>query len=123
MLVNLVDMDHIITHNFAIVGANPFKIFILHRFWAWLCLAVFLIALILKEKQHIIFGIGLALVLHFFLEWVLFTLHIDLPTIIYENIYLKISILPPTRFSYYLTSSILTLSAAFGFYFGFKKKK
>ncbi|MDR2510986.1 MAG: hypothetical protein LBC89_00660 [Bacteroidales bacterium] len=123
MLVNLVDIDHIITYNFAIEGANPFKIFILHRFWAWLCLTVFLIALILKEKQHIIFGIGLALALHFFLEWVLFALHIDFPTIIYKNIYLKINILPATRFAYYLTSSFLTLIVAFGFYFGCRKSK
>jgi hypothetical protein len=165
MLVNLVDIDHIITYNFAIGGANPFKIFILHRFWSFLCLIVLLIALILKDWQNIIFGIGLALGLHFVLDLAIFSLHIEqnffydaliqaallilflvitqtkliqipIPLKIFWYLLIitiaidfilyliqfKINLLPHISLTFYLTSSILTLVAALGFYFGFRKE-
>ena len=68
MAVNLIDADHLIYYHLDDGTANSFQLHILHQIWAFLGLAVCLLALILKPHQNFIFGILFALFLHYGLD-------------------------------------------------------
>jgi len=68
MAVNLVDADHLITYYRDTGTGNSFQLHFLHQFWAFLGLAVCLLALVLKPWQNLIFGVFLALMLHYGLD-------------------------------------------------------
>jgi hypothetical protein len=84
ILVNLVDIDHLVTYNLDNGFVSSFSVHILHRYWAFLCLITCFIAIILSDWQNMILGIFLALLAHFCCDLFADFLH-------YDFIYLGIS--------------------------------
>ncbi|MCL2027042.1 MAG: hypothetical protein FWG79_00995 [Bacteroidales bacterium] len=68
MAVNLIDADHLIYYYRDSGIGNSFLLHPLHQSWAFLGLAICLLALVLKQWQNLIFGIFFALMLHFGLD-------------------------------------------------------
>ncbi|MDR1951620.1 MAG: hypothetical protein LBP96_05265, partial [Bacteroidales bacterium] len=68
MAVNLIDADHLIYYYRDTGVGNSFLLHPLHQTWAFLGLAVCLLALVLKPWQNLIFGIFFALLLHYGLD-------------------------------------------------------
>ncbi|MDR0438299.1 MAG: hypothetical protein LBH22_08385 [Bacteroidales bacterium] len=68
MAVNLIDADHLIYYYRDSGIGNSFLLHPLHQAWAFLGLAVCLLALVLKTWQNLIFGIFFALMLHYGLD-------------------------------------------------------
>ena len=68
MAVNLIDADHLV-HYYRDTGVgNSFLLHPLHQTWAFMGLAVCLLALVLKSWQNLILGVLFALVLHYGLD-------------------------------------------------------
>jgi len=68
MAVNLIDADHLIHYYLDDGTKSSFALHFLHQSWAFLGLAVCLLALVLKPWQNLIFGIFFALMLHYALD-------------------------------------------------------
>ncbi|MCL2416964.1 MAG: hypothetical protein FWD02_03410 [Bacteroidales bacterium] len=68
MAVNLIDADHLIHYYLDDGTESSFALHILHQSWAFLGLAICLLALVLKPWQNLIFGIFFALMLHYGLD-------------------------------------------------------
>ncbi|MCL2414353.1 MAG: hypothetical protein FWC94_03775 [Bacteroidales bacterium] len=68
MAVNLIDADHLIYYYLDDGTKSSFALHFLHQSWAFLGLAVCLLALVLKPWQNLIFGIFFALMLHYGLD-------------------------------------------------------
>ena len=69
MAVNLIDADHLIYYYRDTGIGNSFLLHPLHQIWAFIGLAVCLLALVLKAWQNLIFGIFFALMLHYGLDF------------------------------------------------------
>ena len=68
MAVNLIDADHLIYYYRDTGVGNSFLLHPLHQAWAFMGLAVCLLALVMKQWQNLIFGAFFALMLHYGLD-------------------------------------------------------